>query len=310
MCLGTLTAVEEPDWPAFMKGDAWKAKQCQTVLSGWAQMRHTWALQAKLNVNWMSSSPRPVGFVEPVPEFYRKLGLLTKRIRGVLDDHGAFVNDNRPSDDLAKDYFLRETLSATVVRIVDILEILERVEVATKGAEGFKALADREKETLHSFVKEQNFEDPSKFEKPEQFIAYMDRLRKKSDELTKQLDTDVILGSRWDDLHEICTRLETLSHKQLRNKEFSSTEQSFVQRLRHDTGPPHVLYEEEFLLHTARRCPAHRGRLLQPRQTPRKATRICQDLQLLYVLYPWKGKDILSPRSRAAIPQSSSTANG
>jgi hypothetical protein len=45
-CLAVLLERTEPDAPAFLHTEAWKIKTCQTALSSWAQMRHTWALQA------------------------------------------------------------------------------------------------------------------------------------------------------------------------------------------------------------------------------------------------------------------------
>ncbi|MGD9126280.1 MAG: DUF3160 domain-containing protein, partial [Planctomycetia bacterium] len=51
--LKTLLAKPEPDAPDFMKGEAWQRKSCNTVLAGWAQLRHTWALQAKQSVHYL-----------------------------------------------------------------------------------------------------------------------------------------------------------------------------------------------------------------------------------------------------------------
>ncbi|MBN1509984.1 MAG: DUF3160 domain-containing protein [Sedimentisphaerales bacterium] len=50
-----------------MTRDAWQTKSCGTVLAGWAQLRHTWILQAKLNVSSMGAHryPSPTAFVEP-----------------------------------------------------------------------------------------------------------------------------------------------------------------------------------------------------------------------------------------------------
>ena len=72
-CLDALLAAPEPGAPPFMSSKAWQIKSCQTALSGWAQMRHTWTLQAKQTVVYLGGRPPPPpGFVEPVPEFFAR----------------------------------------------------------------------------------------------------------------------------------------------------------------------------------------------------------------------------------------------
>ena len=72
------TLIDEPDSeaPDFMKTTAWKIKSSNTALSGWAQLRHTWTLQAKLNNHSLSAPAGPKGFVEPEPEFFSKMSEL------------------------------------------------------------------------------------------------------------------------------------------------------------------------------------------------------------------------------------------
>jgi hypothetical protein len=68
-----------------MRGKTWQAKSCQTALASWAQMRHTTALQTKSHVGFMNGDSRTVlGFIEPNPEFYRRLAALSARIQGGL----------------------------------------------------------------------------------------------------------------------------------------------------------------------------------------------------------------------------------
>ncbi|MDZ4199546.1 MAG: DUF3160 domain-containing protein, partial [Kiritimatiellia bacterium] len=72
-CLAALLGPPEPDAPAFMSEIPWQRKSCQTALAGWAQLRHTWALQAKQYIATAGLSFMDSGFVEPVPEFYSRL---------------------------------------------------------------------------------------------------------------------------------------------------------------------------------------------------------------------------------------------
>ena len=57
-CLEALLAAPEPGAPAFMSSKAWQIKSCQTALSGWAQLRHTWTLQAKQTVEYLGLTLR------------------------------------------------------------------------------------------------------------------------------------------------------------------------------------------------------------------------------------------------------------
>lgn len=84
----------EPNAPAFMEGDAWKAKSCGTVLGGWAQLRHSWILQAKPPVVALGiDRSRPTAFMEVEPEFFGRMAQLAARTRQVLASAEAFGPD-------------------------------------------------------------------------------------------------------------------------------------------------------------------------------------------------------------------------
>lgn len=83
--LRTLTATPPADVPAFMRSEAWQAKSTQTVLSGWAQMRHAFALQGKRSEVFFGIVTAPPGFVEPNPEFFGRMADLIERSRALFD---------------------------------------------------------------------------------------------------------------------------------------------------------------------------------------------------------------------------------
>lgn len=85
--LQTLTAPPPPDAPAFMRTEAWQAKSTETILSGWAQLRHTFTLQAKRSELYFGVTIAPPGFVEPNPEFFSRMADLIERARSLLDVH-------------------------------------------------------------------------------------------------------------------------------------------------------------------------------------------------------------------------------
>jgi hypothetical protein len=72
-----------PGYPAFMQTAAWRDKQLLTALASWAELRHDTILYAKQSYTPITSAvPGPGsiqrGYVEPVPEFYNRLGALTQ----------------------------------------------------------------------------------------------------------------------------------------------------------------------------------------------------------------------------------------
>ncbi len=85
--LGLLLEPPPAGAPDFMRGQPWQRKSANAMLAGWAQMRHTWALQSK--EVWcyagFKEPPKPIGVVEPVADFYRGMAALVERFTEFLD---------------------------------------------------------------------------------------------------------------------------------------------------------------------------------------------------------------------------------
>lgn len=90
--LAALFEKPDPAAPAFMNGEAWQRKSWQTALAGWAQLRHTWELQAKFDELTLGMSIRPAGFVEPNPEFFQRMGATIDFVVNRLMDQGVFTD--------------------------------------------------------------------------------------------------------------------------------------------------------------------------------------------------------------------------
>lgn len=73
-----------PDAPHFMSTAVWQAKSTQTALAGWAQLRHTFTLQASVSQNYFCVTDTPPGFVEPNPEFFSRMGDVVDQARSLL----------------------------------------------------------------------------------------------------------------------------------------------------------------------------------------------------------------------------------
>lgn len=74
--LQKLFATPAPNAPTFMKSRAWQAKSCQTALSAWTQSRHIWTLQARPQSRPSAGFRRWPAFVEPLPYFFSGLASL------------------------------------------------------------------------------------------------------------------------------------------------------------------------------------------------------------------------------------------
>jgi hypothetical protein len=83
----------DPGAPDFMRSQPWERKSCQSLLSSWTQMRHSFVLQAKMDRAAGCATHFPTGIVEPDPEFFRHLGALTARCHTTFAAGGAFDDD-------------------------------------------------------------------------------------------------------------------------------------------------------------------------------------------------------------------------
>jgi hypothetical protein len=77
-------------YPTFMQTDAWQDKELSTSLASWTELRHDTILYAKQTYAIATDLPvfgdKPVGYVEPVPEFYDRLLALTRMTSDGLEE--------------------------------------------------------------------------------------------------------------------------------------------------------------------------------------------------------------------------------
>ena len=84
-------------YPTFMQTEAWQDKELSTSLASWTELRHDTILYAKQSYGMNDSMPmfgdKPIGFVEPVPEFYNRLLALTRMTADGLEEMDALDED-------------------------------------------------------------------------------------------------------------------------------------------------------------------------------------------------------------------------
>ena len=108
---------ERESLPAFMQTAAWWQEKMNTQLSSWAQLRHDNLLYAKQSYTGIPICSFPHSYVEPVPEFYRRLADLA-------DTAGAYFQNALPEVWMAQPYF------AHLKQITDTLGIIAEHELS------------------------------------------------------------------------------------------------------------------------------------------------------------------------------------
>ena len=288
-CLKALLDKPQQDAPAFMKGDAWKIKSLQTVLASWAQMRHTWALQAKQAAFYAGGAELPPGFVEPDPEFYLRMNLLAKKTRKLLGRAGVFIKD---TDIYAQD--IREAIA-----LLNHFDIKNSPEIEVEKLTGYeKNLYFLVQELIASQKIEANYKDSKKYwtEAIEKLNRIADDFEKgktlKDERAMSRLEMRAQkIEPSWKELEELCTRLESLSHKELRGVKLSKVDQSFI--LGYGTRLAGImLYGGNSYLTPRDDAPRIVDVFSNPNTNEYLEVGISR-ARALYVLYPFKGKEIL-----------------
>jgi len=276
--VAALLDAPDPKAPAFMKGEAWQAKSCGTALGAWAQLRHTWILQAKSNAFYACASTPPKGFVEPEPDFYRRMSDLAAKTREVLRSAHIF------------DAGYSEAINA----LTESADLLERLENEPDIQKKIPSLQDDTSDgpmRILSFV--------LCFQEDNQ--ARLRRIHRAAESLkTGTVDPSFAhilttaygldLESHWRSLEQTSQRLESVAQKQLVGVALNKEEEAFLGRYG-ATLAVIMLYGGNSFYTPRDDAPKvadvfwhyRAGNLHVGIGRPRA----------LYVLYPWKGKEVL-----------------
>ena len=289
--LYALKALFEPlplEAPAFVKGEMWNAKNCQTSLAGWAQMRHAFTLQAKENEFYWGISMSPSGFVEPNPEFFARMARLVDAIVANLeeDDFSSPSGSKAAKEMLAKISKLGE-LQAQLDDIDTMQDCVER-----QIAEGWTHLALKILITDAS-ARAAILGSDSQVSKTV-LNDYINKL--KAGMIAYEHDEGSAhdaaqFRQRWNSLQVMVRTLEVMARKQLRQEPWSEDEAKFLkaygEKLAYIMGYFKNSYEvprdDAPRWAEVSRDPQHDTALAVAVGRPR----------YLYVLYPWNGMEIL-----------------
>lgn len=295
--LSALFAPPDAAAPKFISSEAWQRKSVQTALAGWAQLRHAWELQAKLNVSTLCAFHRPAGFVEPNALFFQRMGRLTRGVVTAFQGAGVFGEDK--ADEIE---FLRGLLQMAqryglgkiklkwdenidmeeTERVYDLVWVAKQIDVGIDADQGLRS------------------EKPAPVEYWQRVLAAVktriERLQRGEtvpvlDSFTYRHDPDQNLFERWQGLQELTARLEAMVQKQLRGAEWDNDDAKILKDYQESLGEimgyfssaSHAPEDDAPRWTTVYQDPVANRNLAVAIGRPRA----------LYVLYPWKGQQIL-----------------
>ncbi len=301
-CMNILVNGLDPDAPDVFRGELWQRKTCETVLTSWAQMRHSTVLQAKLNVSFMGETRVPPGFIEPNPDFFTSLAALVSGTGEIFESGRVFEVSGEIQAielrDLAKilasdaanmklkkkmppDPFGSDNIDPTIAEYYDGFDAWFKLGNAVDILIGFEEWNDEWYKLLA----------------PNRIRIMASTLRQLANDIESgkraPLDDGFArkLRQRWHDLSFLCQRLATLCHKQMRGLDFSSKENNFLKGIGKRLG--HLEFYDG-------------NSWLAPRDDAPKAAEIFHNPTLgkrlhvavgrpmaIYILYPWKGQERL-----------------
>lgn len=283
----TLLDPPEPNAPDFMATEPWQAKSCGTALAGWAQLRHTWVLQAKLNVSALSADRGiPAGFVEPEPEFFRRMADLAARTHALLQAAGA----------LDHSYF------SLIDALMDLADLLDQSETEEEFRQKVAGLPPDEYLRLSRLTYLRDWPDFSDLPEEEWTAAMADLLRRMADDLGEGIVDPLLAGmismydsditSLWSLLEEVSLRLESIARKQLAGLRLDGADDAFItsygDRLARIMG-----YDGNY---SSKHPKDDAPRIADVYSNPEVGGNLHVGVgraRAIYVLYPWQGQSVL-----------------
>lgn len=283
--LTTLFGPPEPDAPEFMRNAVWAAKSCQTALAGWAQMRHTFSLQAKMSENYLGMILVPPGFVEPNSQFFQRFAQLCARVQDQLDEDGAFNPSGlREAEGLRDDASWIEEISRKNPEISGSDFMYE----LGLSARSWRYVTECEKHGVELFKL-------SSAELQEFNRKIVADLRAQADDLatgkSRPASGSSPLRERWQRLERTARQLEAMAQKQLRRRPWTPEEDKFIKE--YGESLAFVMgYDGNSWLSPKDDAP----RWVEIHRDPNVGKSLAVGVgrpRKLYVLYPWNGGEIL-----------------
>lgn len=294
--LGTIASLldaPEPEAPALFGSPAWQAKSTNTVLAGWAQLRHTWTLQTHENADYGAAEDVVAGFVEPDPVFFERLADLASASAAFFAEQGAFdpsfarrellwqfrdyAAHLRGPDGLLAQNELPDSKATLLRNAAWTVRYIGQLPLPEPGSRKTTQSVARELEVLDAAILALEGNGPL----PPRLQVSVAGL-------------DAHFSETWRYLERTCSRLASMAHKELRGQAWTAEESLYLREF------GHVLARAMFYGGNA---------YCSPRDDAPRATSVYAWLgdpkaagyfhaaisrpRALYVLYPWKDREVL-----------------
>jgi hypothetical protein len=298
----------EPDAPALFSSPAWQRKALRTALGSWALERNVWTLHSGPVMTVFGGPEQLPGLVEPDPDVFARLAGMGRSVLAWME--GEEVDDEAMRIEYA-DGVLGSTRSA-IASLLDpngfpppelrFLLDLEKIGVLTEAerrvasegvddrAEGVRKLwrpdggRDRDLEAETRAVRARL--DP--------VLAACERWHARMTDLAAAAEgpaRGTPLRPKWECWIELCTRLELLAHKQLRQRPWSDEEVSFLKE--YGTELAEIMgYSFGSLNHARDDAPRAASVVCDPESTVMRVIGTGRPREL-WVLYPHRGERVV-----------------
>jgi hypothetical protein len=218
VCIEELAKKPEIEAPFFMKNILWMKKNIQTILAASISLCGTREIQTKHNFTFMAEHSSYSGFIEPTPTFYSKLADLSIKTRDLFRESGIFednINRNEIADDL-KTFSQQLKVEETRIPYAYYKQRLPLIISSWNFIDLLPDLKERKfnKDNPHILneIADKIANDPLFYQANKQSI----------DKVTYYPE------QAYEELFVTCLKLEALSQKQLRQKEFSMEDNYFI----------------------------------------------------------------------------------
>lgn len=271
--------------PAFMKSEPWQRKSLMTVAASWAQHRHAWSLQSRLEIHYMGLTAPPEAFVEPVPAFFERLAYSCEQMAESLSRMEALISPQ----------------NALMTELDGMIELLSH-----PPDDDLQVMSLYERLATLQFMLGVTTDMPAILEKPRNTRDYkpvvtaLKSLRARIStaepglvsQITKQRRAFVRETSReWSRLASVCLRLALIAQRQLDGKEHTNRDKAWLGSIGEVLAKV-MLYDGNSYLTPRDDAP----RIARISSNPRTGGVFHAGIgrpRVMYVLYPSQGKEFL-----------------
>lgn len=275
----------DPRAPNFLQSESWQRKTLLTICASWAQHRHAWILQSRTNILYGAAFHVPQQLIEPVPEFFQRLGLVCAKM-------------SRLSSEIEEYSEFSEAIQS------DLESLIEGIQSKKPPKEFIKAAChsvERYQMVFSGSVQEYSH-DQAGLENCLPFLESLVKLIASQDPATLKTLNDTRdafelwgftpgkVRQQWEELSRTCLRVALLCHKQLSQTAFSASETSWLQSIGSQLAEA-MLYQGNSYLSPNDDAP----RIARLSSNPRDGSVLHVAIgrpRKLHVLYPWKDGEI------------------